>query len=156
MLAVTPLSAVLATPAFAAASFEATSQDWVVATNASALHHVPPGGKFAYCASEDITAITPSITYRGAPVGKAYIERVIGPAAAGTITLSETRNVDNDITPLKFVAPTGSWGNTYAPLSFPGTVHKPTLPPGTYSFEAVLGGKVIAKTSVTLSSRPGC
>jgi hypothetical protein len=145
-----------ASPASATGSFKAVDHDWVVALNQATLHDVPSGGTFSYCASQDVSAITPSVEYSGAPVGRSYREEVIGPTAAGSITIVATTNVDGDRVPLKFTAASGSWSNTYAVMSFPRAQHKTTLPPGGYSFEVVLAGKVIAKTTLRLATRPSC
>jgi hypothetical protein len=145
-----------AAPALGSVSFKASDHDWVVAVNASSLHDVPAGGSFSYCSSQDISAITPSITYTGAPVGGRYVEEVIGPKAAGTITITGTRNVDGDLKQLIFAKPSGALGNTYATLSFPGTFHHSTLPPGMYSFEVLIEGKALARTTLTLVARAGC
>jgi hypothetical protein len=143
-------------PAQAAATFKTTDHDWVVALNQATLHSVAPGGTFSYCASQDVSAITPSVNYSGAPVGQSYSERVVGPPAAGSITILGTTNIDGDRQPLKFTKATGTWDNTYATMSFPGSEHKATLPPGGYSFVVVLAGKVIAKTTVHLVARSAC
>jgi hypothetical protein len=141
------------TPASAAGTFKAADHDWVVALNQATLHSVPSGGIFRYCATEEVSAITPSVTYSGAPVGQSYREEVVGPPAAGSFTIMATTNVDGDRTPLRFARASGSWDNTYAVMSFPGTEHKATLPPGVYSFAVVLAGTTIAKTSVRLATR---
>ena len=117
---------------------------------------MPAGGKFTYCSSQDISAITPSLTYTGAPLGKHYVEEVVGPKAAGTITIAGTRNIDGQLKPLIFAKSSGTLGNTYAPLSFPGALHRPTLPPGTYSFVVLINGNAVAKATVTLVARAGC
>jgi hypothetical protein len=143
-------------PAFATSGFRAANHAWVVALNQATLHNVPVGGTFSYCASQDVSAITPSITYAGAPVGRSYREKVIGPPAAGSITILGTTNVDGAREPLKFTKASGSWDNTYAVMSFPAAQHKTTLPPGGYSFVVILAGKIIAKTTVRLASRSTC
>jgi hypothetical protein len=142
--------------ALAAGAFKAVDHDWVVGVNAETLHRVPSGGKLPFCASQHISAITPSITYSGARVGERYKEEVIGPKAAGTIVITSTRNIDDDVRPLKFTKSSGTWDNTYAIMSFPGSFGHPTLPPGTYTFEVLLSGTVAAKTAVTLVARAGC
>jgi hypothetical protein len=143
-------------PASATTSFKASDHNWVVALNQATLHRVPAGGTFSYCASQDVSAITPSVAYAGAPVGRTYSEKVLGPPAAGSITILGTTNVDGDRAPLKFTKASGTWDNTYAVISFPRAQHKPTLPPGTYSFVVLLAGKTIAKTTVRLALRSSC
>lgn len=155
-LAAVPLVLYSAAPALAAGTFKASDHAWVVAVNAATLHNVAPGATFSYCASQHISAITPSITYTGAPVGKRYEEQVIGPKAAGTITLTSVHNVDGDVVPLKFATSSGKWDNTYAIMSFAGSVGHETLPPGHYSFVVVIAGKTVASTTLKLASRAGC
>jgi hypothetical protein len=155
-LVAVPLVLCSAAPALAAGAFKAADHDWVVAVNAASLHNVAPGATFSYCASRHISAITPSITYSGAPVGQRYKEEVVGPKAAGTITLTSVHNVDGDVVPLKFVRSSGKWDNTYAIMSFVGSVGHDTLPPGHYSFVVVIAGKTAASTTLKLASRAGC
>jgi hypothetical protein len=143
-------------PAFAAGTFKSVDHNWTIGVNQASVHSAPSGGTFTYCASESISAITPSITYSGAAVGKVYTEKVIGPKAAGSITITATTNVDGDRTPLKFEKPSGVWDNTYAIMSFPGSVGHSTLPSGTYAFEVLTNGKVIARTTLRLTARSGC
>jgi hypothetical protein len=156
LAAALPLALWSAGPALAAGTFKSTDHDWVVAVNAETLHNVAPGATFSYCASQHISAITPSITYTGAPVGQRYKEQVIGPKAAGTITLTSVHNVDGDVQALKFQKASGTWDNTYAIISFPGSVGHETLPPGKYSFVVIVSGKTVAHTSLKLASRLGC
>jgi hypothetical protein len=155
-LATVPMALGNAAPAAAAGTFKATDHNWVVAVNAAKLAHVPSGGTFKYCSTSDISAITPDVSYSGAPVGRTYKEKVIGPAAAGTITISAVHNVDGDVTPLKFTTSRGVWDNTYAIMSFSGSVGHSTLPPGTYSFVVLVGGVQKARTAVTLNDHGSC
>ncbi|HTW07578.1 MAG TPA: hypothetical protein VME46_08715 [Acidimicrobiales bacterium] len=148
-------SAALATvPALAASAFKATNHDWVVALNAATVHNVPSGGTFSTCGKNAVSAITPDISYTGAPVGKRYTEEVTGPA--GDITITSTHNVDGEVTKLVFTKSSGVWDNTYAIMSFPGSVGHATLPPGKYTFEVVLSGAVVAATSVHLAHKASC
>ena len=155
-LLVVPVALASGAPALGAATFRTSNHDWLVGVNAATVHSVAPGGQLTYCASQRISAVTPSITYTGAPVGRRYSEKVIGPTAAGTIAITSVRNVDGDVQALKFVASSGTWDNTYAVMSFPGSFGHPSLPPGTYKFEVFVSGKPVAMTSVKLVARPGC
>jgi hypothetical protein len=148
---------VLATnPALAAASFKTTDHPWVVAINAATLRHVPAGGSTVFCGKQDISAITPDISFTGAPVGDHYVEEVVAPPSAGTIRITSLHNVDGDVTPLKFTTGSGAWDNTYAVMSFPGSEGHGTLPAGKYTFEVLLAGKPIASTSIRLVYRSAC
>ena len=150
-----PVALALAAPA-AASAFKSTNHDWTVALNQATLHSVAPGQAFAVCPGQDVSAITPDITYTGAPVGQRYSEEVIGPEAAGTIHISGLRNVDGDLTPLKFTKATGVWDNTYAVMSFPGSTGHATLPAGTYTFAVLVKGTEVASTSLKLDARKVC
>jgi hypothetical protein len=140
----------------AATTFKSTNHDWTVALNEATLHSVAPGQAFAVCPGQDVSAITPDITYTGAPVGQRYSEEVIGPEAAGTIHISGLRNLDGDFTPLRFTKASGVWDNTYAVMSFPGSVGHGTLPDGTYTFAVLVKGSKVASASLKLEARPAC
>jgi hypothetical protein len=139
-----------------ASTFKSVDHNWTVALNQATLHAVAPGGVFTTCPGQDFSAITPDITYAGAAVGETYSEEVIGPKAAGTIHISVLRNVDGDMTPLRFTKASGAWANTYAVLSFPGSVGHSTLPDGKYTFAVLVKGKVVASTSLKLAHRRAC
>ena len=78
------------------------------------------------------------------------------PPAAGTITIAGGRNADGQPKPFKFQNSKGSLGNTFAIISFPGTVHSASLPSGKYRFDVVVGGKVAAMATLVLVTRAGC
>jgi hypothetical protein len=139
-----------------AATFKAVAHPWQVGISATSVSTVASGKTLTECASKTFSAVTPSLAYSGAPVGETYSEKVVGPAAAGTITILGLVNVDGDHKPLKFTSATGVWDNTYAIMSFPHTAGHPTLPTGKYTFEVLLGGKVLASTSISLGSKAGC
>ena len=149
----------LVAPAAASTKFKYTDHDWevgVIAGLVQNVHTVPSGGTFKFCGkAQVVTAVTPDITYRGAPVGTHY-EEIVGGAASGTDTITSVHNVDGDVTPLEFNSATGTWDNTYAIMSFTKSVHHLTLPAGKYHFEVVVGGKIVATTSLTLSYSASC
>jgi len=151
---VVSLVAAGAAPALAEGTFKAADHDWVVGLNAGTVHNVPSGGRFKFCGTQAISAITPDITYTGAPVGKHYTEEVTGPA--GDITINSTHTVDGDVTKLVFTKSSGVWDNTYAIMSFPGSVGHSTLPAGRYTFEVFVSGAPVASTSVRLVYKAGC
>jgi hypothetical protein len=136
------LALALAASALAASAPRVTSRSWEVAQGGN-LHDVSAGGKFTYCVSQPVNAITPVVAYTHAPVGKSFTVKMAGPAASGTVPFGVK-------TP--FTKSSGRLNDTYATISFPGR----QIVAGAYTFTMQVGGKTFTSLKLTLAARTGC
>jgi hypothetical protein len=136
------LALVLAASALASGTLHVVSRSWEVGEE-TGLHKVASGGKFSFCPTQPVTALTTAITYAHAPVGKSYTVKMVGPKAAGTIPPGAKTRIAKS---------SGRVDITFATPSFPG--HQ--LAAGKYAFSMLLGGKTVASLKLTLLVRTGC